>query len=350
MNRPSLILALETSCDDTAAAVVQAGRTVLSSVRVDQNTLHQTTGGVVPEVAARQHLSVIHSVVEQALNQAQITLHNVDAVAATVGPGLVGSLLVGATVGKSLAVIGQKPFIPVHHLVAHLCSAFLESDPPPAFIALLVSGGHTLLAKAETLLDGGFKIQLLGETLDDAAGETYDKVGRFWGLGFPAGQKIDQLAASGSDSLFHLPIAKTALPYDFSFSGLKTAAIRLYQKEMALLQNNQSPFSCPKDLLPHLCAAFQQAVITPLVEKTLRAAQQTGLNHIVVCGGVSANQGLQRAFYHHQSPALHIHFPAFAFCTDNAAMVAAAAYWSPYYDAKNLFPPLQQEVFSHKGF
>lgn len=353
----TLILALETSCDDTAAAVVANGRQVLSSVRVNQDTLHAVTGGVVPEVAARQHLNAMHPVVAQALSEANITLAEVDAIAATLGPGLVGSLLIGTTVAKTLAVLANKPFIPVHHLTAHVCSVFLESTLAPPLLALLISGGHTQLLSV-TAGQQGFKALLLGETLDDAVGETYDKIGRQLGLGFPAGPEVDRRAALGNPERFTLPVAKTEAELDFSYSGLKTATIRLYQQQAAL---------CPNEaehdiLLNDLCAAFQHAALAPLVKKSILAAQQHNLTTIAICGGVSANQGLRRAFadisQHH--PHLHIVFPPLRYCTDNAAMVGAAAYWTPYTPRQDIprqvelgdlqTNPLAWEVFSRGGW
>jgi len=349
----TLILALETSCDDTAAAVIANGRTVLSSVRINQDEYHAATGGVVPEVAARQHLHAMHSVVATALNEARTPLSHVDAIAATLGPGLVGSLLVGTTVAKSLAVIANKPFIPVHHLAAHVCSVLLESEVTPPLLALLISGGHTqlLTVTPSSSSNSGFHVSLLGETLDDAVGETYDKIGRQLGLGFPAGPEVDRRAALGNPHRFSLPIAKTDAPLDFSYSGLKTATIRLYQQQVALCANTTHH----QALLNDICAAFQQAAIAPLVKKTLTAAQQQHLHTIAICGGVSANQGLRNAFAKasHQHPHLQIVFPPLRYCTDNAAMVGAAAYWTPYkapLPPNSATTPLGWEVFSRGGW
>ncbi|MDH4378842.1 MAG: tRNA (adenosine(37)-N6)-threonylcarbamoyltransferase complex transferase subunit TsaD [Vampirovibrionales bacterium] len=341
-----LILAIETSCDDTAAAVVANGRQVLSSVRINQDTLHAATGGVVPEVAARQHLNAMHPVIHQALNKAGVKLNDVNAIAATLGPGLVGSLLIGTTVAKSLAVLANKPFIPVHHLQAHVCSVFLESTITPPLLALLISGGHTQLL-AVTANSSGFQVTLLGETLDDAVGETYDKIGRQLGLGFPAGPEVDRRAALGNAKRFALPIAKTEAPLDFSYSGLKTATIRLYQQQVALVTQSTDHDT----LLNDLCTAFQQAAIAPLVTKTLLAAKHHGFTNIAICGGVSANQGLRNTFADvtQQHPHLQVVFPPLRYCTDNAAMVGAAAYFTPYQkplSGSDSLNPLGWEVFS----
>lgn len=347
------ILAFETSCDDTAVAVVQAGRQVLASLRVDQNSLHAPLGGVLPELAAREHLHQINPLLQQALNQAGLALQDVDAIAATVGPGLLGSLLVGASTAKALAWYTGKPFIGVHHLQAHVASCYLQEalekspiqslmqspDWAPPFVCLLVSGGHTQLLQVQDYN----QITLLGQTLDDAVGEAYDKVARLMGLPWPGGPALDELAQAGDPQAFLFPIAKTQGAFDFSYSGLKTAFLR--QHEQLLTQ--QTPL--PTSVLANLAASFQQAAVKPLVQKTLHAAESLGYTKIAVAGGVSANSGLRLALQQavNARPGWQLCLPALQFCTDNAAMVGAAAYFSPYVMGTQA---MTGDVFSRSGW
>lgn len=311
------ILALETSCDDTAVAIVADGRQVLSSVIHTQTDLHTRYGGVVPEVAARDHLQAVSTTLEQALRQANLSLDQVDAFAATLGPGLIGSLLIGANTAKTLALMTSKPFLGVHHLYAHVASNYLESDLKPPFLCLLVSGGHTQLIRVSDYN----QMAIIGETLDDAVGEAYDKVARLLKLPYPGGPHLDKLAQTGNGSTYKLPRAQTEKPLDFSFSGLKTAVLRVTEREGETLN--------PADL----AASFQKTVVETLGEKTLRAwrdlpgEQKT----LAVAGGVSANSGLRQFFQAQaaQHSAMRLYLPDLRFCTDNAAMVAASAYFNP---------------------
>ncbi len=332
------ILALETSCDDTACAIVDNGRTVLANVVQHQNRLHAVTGGVVPEVAARQHMVAVNTAIEHALSEANCTLDSVDTIAATLGPGLIGSLVVGVSAAKSISLATGKPFIPVHHLVAHVCANLLENDLTPPFLCLLVSGGHTQLMA----IDEQFNATIAGETLDDAVGEAYDKVGRLLGLPFPGGPQVDKLANTGNPHAYPLPVSSTQHPWDFSYSGLKTAMARLIKKEAAI---NPSGQLTPTQQA-NLCASFQHAAVKPLVAKAIAYATQHGHHTITVCGGVSANSGLRRTMADACAQNnLTLHVPGVGACTDNAAMVAAAAYFSPLMVPGD---PLAADVFSRK--
>ena len=314
------ILAIETSCDETAVAIVN-NRKVYSNVVASQITVHRNYGGVVPEVASRQHLENIDRCIEEALAQAELEWGEIDAVAATVAPGLVGALLVGATAGKTLATIRQKPFLGVHHLEGHIYASYLsEPNLEPPFLCLLVSGGHTSLISVE---DCG-KYQLLGKTRDDAAGEAFDKVARLLGLGYPGGPEIDKLAKTGNPQAFPLPEGKIGLPeggyhpYDSSFSGLKTAVLRLVEK-LKQEENGDLPVA-------DIGASFQETVARSLTKRAIACARDFGLHTIVVGGGVAANSGLRQ---HLQTAAtehnLKVHFPPLKLCTDNAAMIGCAA-------------------------
>lgn len=327
----TLILAFETSCDDTAVALVRNGREVLASNRMDQNTLHAKYGGIIPEEAARQHLVAINPLLQQTLDEAKVHIDQIDGVAATLGPGLVGSLLVGVQVAKTLAFLWNKPFIAVNHLQAHICSNYLGSELHPPFLCLLVSGGHTQLMR----VDEHHQAHLIGETLDDAVGEAYDKLARILGLGFPGGPVVDRLAAQGNPKAYDLPIAVTKNPYDFSFSGLKTAALRLFEKESLQWQTDLER----EEGVKNICASFQDAAVRALGKKVLRAAEAFELKTIAVCGGVSANRGLRHYFEQRQAQ-FNVYFPPMAYCTDNAAMVGSAAYFAPLSNNDGL------EVFS----
>lgn len=313
------VLAIETSCDETAVAIVN-DRRVCSSVVNSQIPFHQQYGGVVPEVASRQHLEIINQAIAQALAQAQIPMTKIDGVAATCAPGLVGALLVGLTAAKTLAIVHQLPFLGVHHLEGHIYANCLsEPTLEPPFLSLLVSGGHTSLIYVK---DCG-KYETLGETRDDAAGEAFDKVARLLDLGYPGGPAIDRLAQTGNPQAFALPEGKISLPsggfhpYDSSFSGLKTAVMRLVQQ---LKQN--SPVVPVEDV----AASFQATVARSLTKRAIACATDYGLNTIAVGGGVAANSGLRQ---HLQAAAtesnLRVLFPPMKFCTDNAAMIGCAA-------------------------
>ena len=313
------ILAIETSCDETSVAIAQ-DRQIRSNIVTSQIATHQQYGGVVPEVASRQHVELINPAIAQALETANCNWAEIDGIAATCAPGLVGALLVGATAAKTLAMVHQKPFIGVHHLEGHIYATYL-SQPSlmPPFLALLVSGGHTSLIRVNDCGD----YQILGQTRDDAAGEAFDKVARLLNLGYPGGPAIDRLAVEGNPKAFALPEGKISLPgggyhpYDSSFSGLKTAVLRLVEKH----QKTDAPLP-----VADLAASFQATVARSLVRRAIACALDCDLQTIAVVGGVAANRGLrqqlQAAAEAHQ---LQVIFPPLALCTDNAAMIACAA-------------------------
>lgn len=305
------ILAIETSCDETAAAVVDDGRLVRSSVVASQIDLHARFGGVVPEVAGRAHLESLTAVVDEALMQAGTTGADIDAVGATIGPGLIGSLLVGVAAAKAYALAWEVPFVGVNHLEGHLHAAFLE-DPDLALpaVVLLVSGGHTMLVHMER--DGTYR--LMGQTIDDAAGEAFDKVARYMGLGYPGGPVIDRLAAEGDPRAVAFPRGLRGVGLDFSFSGLKTSVVTWVRKH-------------PEAPVADVAASFQEAVVDILVEKTRQAAALVGARAIAIGGGVAANSALRArigAAAAEDGRAAFI--PSRAMCTDNAAMVGATAW------------------------
>jgi N6-L-threonylcarbamoyladenine synthase len=306
------ILGIETSCDETAAAVVESAAVVLSSVVSSQIDLHARYGGVVPEIASRAHVELLVPVVARALVEAGIDDADVEAVAATYGPGLVGSLLVGVSAAKSLALVWGVPFVAVNHLEAHLYAAFLEE---PALelplVVLLVSGGHTLLVHMED--HGAYRV--LGTTIDDAAGEAFDKVARFLGLGYPGGPAIDRVAVDGDPDAIRFPRAMLDEGLDFSFSGLKTAVVNHVRKH-------------PDVVTADVAASFQEAVVDVLVAKARRAAAAVGAAGLVLGGGVAANSVLRERFLSAcAEDGVRGFLPSRAMCTDNAAMVAAAAWW-----------------------
>lgn len=315
----TILLAIETSCDETACAILKNGRALVTSVVASQMDIHARYGGVFPEVASRQHVLSITPVIEQALQKAGITLNDAEAIAVTRGPGLPGSLVVGLNAAKGLALGLGKPLIGVNHLEGHIYAAWLhdvaEQNPPPApqfpLMALLVSGGHTEL----NLMRGHLDYQRLGATLDDAAGEAFDKVARLLNLPYPGGPMIEQEARKGNPAAFNFPRAWLEGSYNFSFSGLKTAVLR----EARRLEAEGQPLP-----VPDLAASFQAAVIDVLYTKTMQAARQYGVSEIVIGGGVSANQALRAAFEGQNE--FKVHIPPLKYCTDNAAMVAAAGY------------------------
>lgn len=313
------VLAIETSCDETAVAIVNH-RQVYSSIVASQIPVHRQYGGVVPEVASRQHLETINEAIAQALDQAKLDWDQIDGIAATCAPGLVGALLVGLTAAKTLALLHNKPFLGVHHLEGHIYATYLSEptlDPP--FLSLLVSGGHTSLIYVKNC--GNY--ETLGETRDDAAGEAFDKVARLLKLGYPGGPVIDKLAQTGNPRAFSLPEGKVSLPsggyhrYDSSFSGLKTAVLRLVQQ----LETKEEPVP-----VSDLAASFQQTVARSLTKRAIACALDYNLQTIAVGGGVAANsslrQILQTAASEHN---LRVLFPPLKYCTDNAAMIACAA-------------------------
>lgn len=310
----ALLLAIESSCDETAVAIVRGecgmATEVLASEISSQIELHREHGGVVPELASRNHSLHIRKLVELALDNAGIKIDEVDAFAATIGPGLASSLLIGSTAAKGMACALRKPFLGINHLEGHLLSPFLEETTVPPHIALIVSGGHTLLLDVQ----GAGRYEKLGGTRDDAAGEAYDKVGKMLGLPYPGGPEIEKAAVTGNPRAYDFPRSMMHDGHlDFSFSGLKTAVLYTLQKESGVAAVND------------LAASFQQAVIEILTHKTLRAAELTGHRRIALSGGVSLNQALRKAFVVAGTRAgLEISFASAGLCTDNAAMIAFA--------------------------
>ncbi len=323
MSDDTRILGIETSCDETAAAVVENGRRIISSVVASQADLHARYGGVFPEVASRAHIETIYAVVEQALSEAHVGLESIDAIAVTRGPGLAGSLVVGMNMAKGLALASGLPLLGINHLEAHVYSIWLvEEEPEPEFplMALIVSGGHTELV----LMSDHLTYQRLGGTLDDAAGEAFDKVARLLGLAYPGGPAIQQTAEGGDPEAFQFPRAWLENGWDFSFSGLKTAVLREVRAHDPDLE---AGVEAPRPGLPisDLAASFQAAVVDVLVEKTLKAAKEFNAVEVLVAGGVSANKALRSAFEARAD--LPVRVPPIALCTDNAAMIAAVGHW-----------------------
>jgi N6-L-threonylcarbamoyladenine synthase len=308
------ILGIETSCDETGAAVVEDGRRVLSNVVASQARVHAQYGGIVPEVASRHHLEGLVPVVEAALKEARCRWSDLDAVAVTYGPGLSGSLLVGVNLAKALAFARSLPFVGIHHLEAHNYANWLEDGGPPPrgfpMLALIVSGAHTDLV----LMEGHGRYRRLGRTRDDAAGEAFDKVGRFLGLGYPGGPAIERAAAGVNRASLRLPRAWLGDAHDFSFSGLKTAVLRLARQQ----GGEHLPVA-------EVAAAFQEAVVDVLVAKAVRAARREGVSQILLSGGVAANTALREALAR-RSP-VPVRVPSPVLCTDNGAMVAGCAYF-----------------------
>jgi N6-L-threonylcarbamoyladenine synthase len=317
--KPARILAIESSCDETACAVLENGRVLLASTVASQMDIHARYGGVFPEVASRQHVLSIVPVIEQTLSQTNLSLKDIDAIAVTRGPGLAGSLVVGMNAAKGLALGTGKPIIGVNHLEGHIYSSWIynagqEAPPEPQFplMALLVSGGHTEL----NLMTDHLTYRRLGATRDDAAGEAFDKVARLLGLSYPGGPSVQKAAEKGDPHRFKFPRARLDSPYDFSFSGLKTAV--LYQVNDLKKEHIPIP-------VEDLAASFQAAVVDTLFDKTMQAARDFNAKQILVAGGVSANRPLREAFQSQSEFTVHI--PAFSLCTDNAAMIAAAGYY-----------------------
>ncbi len=307
-----LILGIETSCDETAASVVQEGKMILSNVILSQ-LVHQKYGGVVPELASREHIKSIIPVTQKALEDAKVTLDEIDGVAVTYGPGLVGSLLMGLTFAKSIAYSKNKPLIGVNHLEGHLFSNFLEHEKfSTPFICLIISGGHTLLVYVKN--KGQY--QLLGQTLDDAAGEAFDKVASLLSLGYPGGPLLDKTAKTGDRNFAKFPRGMLREDsYDFSFSGLKTA-VALYVQKLSESEKQKH--------LADICASFQEAVVEVLVEKSIRAAEEKNCKTIAMAGGVACNSRLREKLKERASVlGIEIFYPSPLLCTDNAAMIAA---------------------------
>lgn len=305
-------MGIESSCDETAAAVVKDGSDMLSNVIASQIGVHSKYGGVVPEIASRKHIEAIVPVVSQALDNAGVRLDDIDGIAVTQGPGLVGSLLVGLSMAKTLAFARGIPFVGVNHIEGHVASVFLtERRPEFPFVALVVSGGHTNVYRVRAFQD----FALLGQTRDDAAGEAFDKAAKLLNIGYPGGVVIDRMAKKGDPGRWTFPRAMKDSP-DFSFSGVKTSLLTILKKQ-------GRPFTEPE--LPDVVAGYQEAIVDVLVEKTIAAARKHDLSRVVVCGGVAANSRLREKFYSEGLRCgLDIHIPPMALCTDNAAMIAVA--------------------------
>jgi N6-L-threonylcarbamoyladenine synthase len=305
-----IILGIESSCDETAAAVVRDGRVLMSSVIASQVDVHARYGGVVPEIASRKHIEAIAPVILQALEDARLSLNDIEGIAVTRGPGLIGSLLVGLSTAKALAFARRLPLAGVNHLEGHVAAVFLTETPPEfPFIALVVSGGHTTIYR----VDGFRRFTLLAQTRDDAAGEAFDKAANLLDIGYPGGVMIDRLAKQGNPSDIAFPRGMRG-SRDFSFSGLKTSLLTIVRKRGV-------PFSA--DELPNVCASYQEAIVDVLVEKTLRAAAENAIDRVVVCGGVAANSRLRARFYADaEKCGVRVFIPPPVLCTDNAAMIA----------------------------
>ena len=325
IDKNSVIMAIESSCDETACAIVKGGREVLANVVASQIKIHEAYGGVIPEIAAREHLEAINVVIDEAFKQANLKGEGITAFAGTVGPGLVGCLLVGLNAAKSLALAYDKPFIGVNHLNAHLAANFIDTELEPPFIALLVNGGHTQIIKANSYSD----LEIIGETIDDAVGEAYDKVARLIGLPYPGGPKLDKLAQEGNPHAFKLPEAKVG-GYDFSFSGLKTAVLRLVKS----FDGKEMPVN-------DICASFQECVSSTLFKKVKRALEETGYKQVVLAGGVAANSEIRKKIFSLKDEGYSVYAPIMKYCTDNASMVASSAYFF-----NNTFDDIDVEVFS----
>lgn len=311
------ILAIESSCDETAAAVVVNGREVLSNVISSQIDLHTLYGGVVPEIASRKHIENINPVIEKALSDANCTLDDIDAIGVTYGPGLVGALLVGVAEAKAIAFAKDIPLVGVNHIEGHVCANFVEDKTlEPPFLCLIVSGGHTHLVKVNNYCE----YEILGKSRDDAAGEAFDKVARAIGLGYPGGPKIDKAAKEGDENAYEFPKAKIAdNPYDFSFSGVKSAVLN---------ELNAKKMKGEEIVTEDVAASFQKSVVETLVERAMLAVKETGMNKIALAGGVASNTALRKMFKEEcEKRGIDFYYPSPELCTDNAVMIGSAAYF-----------------------
>ena len=317
MEKDVYILAIESSCDETAAAVVKNGREVLSNVIYSQIALHTEYGGVVPEIASRKHIEKINQVIEQALADANKKLEDMSAIAVTYGPGLVGALLVGVSAAKAISFASGIPLVGVHHIEGHISANYIENkDLEPPFICLVVSGGHSHLV---VVRDYG-EYEIIGRTRDDAAGEAFDKVARAIGLGYPGGPKIDKISSKGNPDAVHFPRARVGnAEYDFSFSGLKSAVLNYL---------NSCQMKGEEINVPDVAASFQKAVIDVLVEHSMEAVERYHYKKFAIAGGVASNSGLKKAFEEAcEKKGITFYHPSPVYCTDNAAMIGAAAYY-----------------------
>ncbi len=317
MEKDITILAIESSCDETAAAVVKNGRQVLSNIISSQIELHKLYGGVVPEIASRKHIEKINVVIEEALKEANMELGDIDAIGVTYGPGLVGALLVGVAEAKAIAYATNKPLVGVHHIEGHVSANYIDNlDLEPPFMCLIVSGGHTHIVHVKAY--GVYEI--IGRTRDDAAGEAFDKVARAIGLGYPGGPKIDKLAKEGNAGAIAFPRAQIeGAEFDFSFSGIKSAVLN-YVNSCAMKGEEVNKAD--------VAASFQQAVVDVLVDRTVKAAKRFGLKKIAIAGGVAANSSLRQAMENAcKEEGIDFYHPSIIMCTDNAAMIGSAAYY-----------------------
>ncbi|WP_141722929.1 tRNA (adenosine(37)-N6)-threonylcarbamoyltransferase complex transferase subunit TsaD [Cellulosilyticum sp. I15G10I2] len=316
------VLAIETSCDETAAAVVQNGREVLSNIISTQIDLHEKYGGVVPEIASRMHVEKINLVINEALEAAEVSLDEIDVIGVTYGPGLVGALLVGVVAAKAIAFAKDKPLVPVHHIEGHIAANYIaHPELKPPFVCLVVSGGHTHLIMVKDYTS----YEIIGRTRDDAAGEAYDKVARAIGLSYPGGPKVDKLAKEGNKDAIKFPRAMLDVGYDFSFSGVKSAVLNYING-----CNMKNETLNTEDV----AAAFQSSVVDVLVTKSIQLAKEKQINKVALAGGVAANKGLRAAMLEAcQDNGITLYYPEILLCTDNAAMIGCAAYYE-YLDGK----------------
>lgn len=311
------ILAIESSCDETAVAIVEDGRKILTDCIASQVELHRVYGGVVPEIASRKHIEAIYGLADEALKTAGISRHHIDAVAVTYAPGLIGAVLVGVNFGKAAALALNKPLIPVHHIRGHIAANYLQyPELKPPFLCLVVSGGHTMIVDVKDYT----RMEILGSTLDDAAGECFDKVARVLGMPYPGGAALDKAAATGDPSKYNLPRSKSGQnPFDMSFSGLKTAALNLIHHAQQVGEEID---------INSLCASFSEAVSDTLVPRTIQALKQTGYKKLAVAGGVAANSRIRQDILKAASAiCAEVYLPPLSLCGDNAAMIGAQAYY-----------------------
>lgn len=316
MNEDVIIMAIESSCDETSVAIVKNGKHVLSNIISSQIDLHKKFGGVVPEIASRKHIENIDPVISEALEEADMTIKDVTAVAVTYGPGLVGALLVGLAEAKAIAFAAKKPLIGVHHIEGHISANYIEGDFKPPFVCMVVSGGHTHLVHVR---DYG-KYEIMGKTRDDAAGEAFDKVARSIGLGYPGGPKIDKISKEGNEDAIEFPRSYLENgSYDFSFSGVKSAVLNYI---------NQCKMKEQEINVPDIAASFQKSVVEVIVNKTIKATKELKLDKIALAGGVAANSKLREEMKKAcEKEGITLHYPSLVYCTDNAAMIGVAGYY-----------------------
>ena len=313
--KDTYILAIESSCDETSASIIKNGSIEIATVVLSQMDIHETFGGVVPEIASRNHIENITMVIEDTLNKSELTMDDIDAIAVTYGPGLIGSLLIGVTAAKTLAYFYKKPLVPVHHIAGHIYANNLVKPLEFPLIALVVSGGHTDLI----YMKEDYSFERIGGTLDDAVGEAYDKVARVIGVTYPGGPKLDKLAQSGRDT-YPLPLPLDDTSYNFSFSGLKSAVINLVHNEKQ--KGNEI-------IKENIATSFQSRVVEILTKKTMRAIKDYNVKNLIIAGGVSANSGIRNKFDELcLKNNINLIVPEMKYCTDNAAMIGAAGYYA----------------------